>query len=78
VKTREAGRIVSVAVIIAVVVNTDGQREVLGLAVGASEAEPAPRGRESNAIVIDSRGARFSLIFGLEGVQAASNAVRDA
>jgi transposase-like protein len=40
VKTREAGRIVSVAVIVAVGVNTDGQREVLGVKVGASEAEP--------------------------------------
>jgi putative transposase len=40
VKVREAGRIVSVAVIIAVGVNTDGRREVLGLAVGPSEAEP--------------------------------------
>ena len=40
VKTREAGRIVSVAVIIAVGVNTEGQREVLGMKVGASEAEP--------------------------------------
>jgi putative transposase len=40
VKTREAGRIVSVAVIIAVGVNTEGQREVLGMSVGASEAEP--------------------------------------
>src|SRR5919204_752700 len=40
VKVREAGRIVSVAVIIAVGVNTDGRREVLGLQVGASEAEP--------------------------------------
>lgn len=40
VKTREGGRIVSVAVIIAVGVNTEGQREVLGLKVGASEAEP--------------------------------------
>jgi putative transposase len=40
VKTCEAGRIVSVAVIVAVGVNTDGQREVLGLAVGACEAEP--------------------------------------
>ena len=39
VKTREAGRIVSVAVIIAVGVNTAGQREVLGMSVGASEAE---------------------------------------
>jgi transposase-like protein len=40
VKVREAGRIVSVAVIIAVAVNSDGRREVLGLEVGPSEAEP--------------------------------------
>ncbi|TCS96313.1 mutator family transposase, partial [Pseudofulvimonas gallinarii] len=40
VKVREAGRIVSVAVIIAVGVNADGRREVLGMGVGASEAEP--------------------------------------
>jgi putative transposase len=40
VKVREAGRIVSVAVIIAVAVNTDGRREVLGMEVGPSEAEP--------------------------------------
>lgn len=40
VKTREAGRIVSVAVIVAVGVSTEGQREVLGIKVGASEAEP--------------------------------------
>jgi transposase-like protein len=39
VKVREAGRIVSVAVIVAVAVNTDGRREVLGMAIGASEAE---------------------------------------
>jgi len=39
VKVREAGRIVSVAVTIAVAVNTDGRREVLGMAIGASEAE---------------------------------------
>lgn len=40
VKVRSAGRIVSVAVIIAVGVNTDGIREILGMAVGPSEAEP--------------------------------------
>jgi transposase-like protein len=40
VKVREGGRIVSVAVIIAVGVNSDGRREVLGMAVGPSEAEP--------------------------------------
>ena len=39
VKVRRNGRIVSVAVIIAVGVNTDGRREVLGMAIGASEAE---------------------------------------
>jgi len=38
-KVREAGRIVSVAVTIAIGVNADGRREVLGLAIGASEAE---------------------------------------
>jgi transposase-like protein len=38
-KTRENGRIVSRAVIIAVAVNEDGKREVLGVAVGPSEAE---------------------------------------
>jgi putative transposase len=39
VKVRENGRIVSVAVIVAVAVNSDGRREVLGMAIGASEAE---------------------------------------
>ena len=39
-KVRRGGRIVSVAVIIAVGVNTDGRRDVLGLDVGTSEAEP--------------------------------------
>jgi transposase-like protein len=40
VKVRRNGRIVSVAVIIAVGVNTDGRREVLGMDIGPSEAEP--------------------------------------
>jgi putative transposase len=40
VKVRQAGRIISVAVIIAVAVNTDGVREILGVATGPSEAEP--------------------------------------
>jgi putative transposase len=39
VKVREQGRIVSVAVTVAVAVNSDRRREVLGLAVGPSEAE---------------------------------------
>ena len=40
VKARRDHHIVSVAVIIAVGVNTDGRREVLGMTVGHSEAEP--------------------------------------
>ena len=40
VKVRENGRIVSKAVIIAIGVNLDGRREVLGMDIGASEAEP--------------------------------------
>jgi transposase-like protein len=40
VKVRQEGRIVSVAAIVATGVNSDGRREVLGLEIGASEAEP--------------------------------------
>src|SRR4051812_907329 len=68
-KVREAGRIVSVAVIVAVGVNTDGRREVLGVATGASEAEPfwkaflrslADRGLRGVKLVIadDHKGLR--------------------
>src|SRR5580692_8206818 len=40
VKVRQAGRIVSVAVIIAIAVNTDGVREIVFIAAATSEAEP--------------------------------------
>ena len=40
VKVRQNGRVVSVAVIVAVGVNGDGRREVLGMDIGPSEAEP--------------------------------------
>lgn len=39
IKVRDSGRIVSRAVIVAVAVNDDGRREVLGVATGPSEAE---------------------------------------
>ena len=39
VKQRDNGRIVSAAVIVAVGVNSDGRREVLGMDIGLSEAE---------------------------------------
>ncbi len=68
-ETREPGRIVSTAVILAIGVNTDGRREVLGIATGASEAEPfwpaflrslADRGLHGVKLVIadDHKGLR--------------------
>lgn len=39
VKVRQQGRVVSVAVVLAIGVNTDGRREVLGMDIGPSEAE---------------------------------------
>ena len=39
-QVREGGRIVSVAAIIAVAVTTEGRREIVGLHIGSSEAEP--------------------------------------
>ena len=38
-KVRQGGRIVSVAAILAVAVNTDGRREIIGMGLGPSEAE---------------------------------------
>src|SRR5919108_687988 len=40
VRCRTGGRIVSTALIVAVAVNSDGRREVLGMDIGPSEAEP--------------------------------------
>jgi transposase-like protein len=37
-KVRDGGRIVSVAAIIAVAVDTEGRREIVGLGIGPSEA----------------------------------------
>jgi transposase-like protein len=39
-KQRQGGRVVSVAVMIAVAANTEGRREIIGMSVGASEAAP--------------------------------------
>ncbi len=68
-KVREGGRIISRAVIIAVAVNEDGKREVLGVATGPSEAETfwteflrslADRGLRGVTLVIadDHKGLR--------------------
>ena len=71
VKTREAGRIVSVAVIVAVGVNTDGQRQVLGMKVGASEAEPFWTEFLRSLMRRGLRGVKLVISDSHEGIKAA-------
>ena len=78
VKTREAGRIVSVAVIIAVAVNTDGQRQVLGMKVGASEAEPFWTEFLRSLMRRGLRGVRLVISDSHEGIKAATAKVLKA
>jgi len=78
VKVREAGRIVSVAVIIAVGVNTDGVREVLGMAVGPSEAEPFWTSFLRSLTRRGLRGVRLVISDAHEGLKAATAKVLKA
>ena len=75
VKVREGGRIVSVAVIIAVAVNTDGRREVLGLAVGPSEAEPFWSKFLRSLTARGLRGVKLVISDAHEGLKAAAKKV---
>ena len=72
VKVREAGRIVSVAVIIAIAVNTDGVREVLGMAVGPSEAEPFWTNFLRSLTRRGLRGVKLVISDAHEGLKAAA------
>lgn len=78
VKVREAGRIVSVAVIVAVAVNTDGRREVLGLAVGPSEAEPFWTAFLRQLTRRGLRGVKLVISDAHEGLKAAAAKVLSA
>ena len=71
VKARQNGRIVSVAVIIAVGVNTDGRREVLGMAIGASEAETFWTDFLRQLARRGLRGAELVISDAHEGIKAA-------
>src|ERR1700674_4790126 len=75
VKTREGGRIVSVATIVAVGVNTDGRREVLGAAIGASEAEPFWTRFLRSLTVRGLRGVKLVISDAHEGIKAATKKV---
>ena len=78
VKVREGGRIISVAVIIAVAVNTDGRREVLGMAVGPSEAEPFWTKFLRSLTNRGLRGIKLVISDSHEGLKAAARKVLGA
>jgi transposase-like protein len=71
VKVRQNGRIVSVAVIVAVAVNSDGRREVLGMTVGASEAETFWTGFLRTLARRGLRGVKLVISDAHEGLKAA-------
>ena len=75
VKVRQNGRIVSVAVIIAVGVNSDGRREVLGMEIGASEAEPFWTGFLRKLARRGLRGVKLVISDSHEGIKAAVSKV---
>jgi len=77
-KVREAGRIVSVAVIIAVAVNTEGMREVLGMAMGPSEAEPFWTSFLRSLTRRGLRGVKLVISDAHEGLKAAAAKVLKA
>jgi putative transposase len=72
VKAREGGRIVSTATIVAVGVNTDGRREVLGVATGASEAEVFWKGFLRSLADRGLRGVRLVIADDHKGLRAAA------
>ena len=71
VKVRESGRIVSVAIIVAVGVNSDGRREVLGMDIGPSEAETFWTEFLRRLARRGLRGVKLAISDGHEGIKAA-------
>lgn len=74
-KVRDGGRIVSTAAIIAVGVNTDGRREVLGVATGPSEAEVFWKGFLRSLADRGLRGVRLVVADDHKGLRAAASKV---
>ncbi len=77
-KVRRGGRIVSVAVIIAIGVNTDGRREVLELEIGTSEAEPIWTEFLRKLTRRGLRGVKLVISDAHEGIKAAVSKVLNA
>ena len=77
-KVRENGRIISRAVIIAVAVNEDGKREVLGVATGPSEAETFWTDFLRSLADRGLRGVKLVVSDDHKGLRAAARRVFDA
>ena len=77
-KQREGGRIVSVAAIIAVAVNTEGKREVVGLHIGPSEAEAFWSTFLKSLVRRGLRGVKLVISDAHEGLKAAIRRVMGA
>ena len=77
-KVRQAGRIVSVAVTVAVAVNDQGRREVLGMAIGASEAETFWTGFLRNLTRRGLRGVKLVIADDHKGLKAAATRILGA
>jgi len=75
VKVRKDHRIVSVAVIIAVGINTDGRREVLGMDIGPSEAETFWTGFLRKLARRGLHGVKLIISDAHEGIKAAVSKV---
>ena len=75
IKAREDGRIVSTATIIAVGVNTDGRREVLGVTTGPSEAEAFWKGFLRSLADRGLRGVKLVVADDHKGLRAAASKV---
>ena len=68
---REGGRIVSVAAIIAMAVDTDGRREIVGLHIGPSEAEPFWASFLKDLVRRGLKGVKLVISDAHEGLKAA-------
>ena len=78
VKVRQAGRIVSVAVIVAVGVNADGRREILGMDIGPSEAETFWKEFLRKLMRRGLRGVKLVISDSHEGIKAAVSKILTA
>ncbi len=77
-KQREGGRIVSVAAIIAVAVNTEGKREIVGLHIGPSEAETFWSAFLKSLVKRGLRGVKLVISDAHEGLKGAITRVMNA